>query len=163
MHTSLLIHFSLATLPNLKALQGHIYNRTLTVQQQQGLLWTSLLETSSSCTSCGSWKQSKQQPHSDRVPRMGEEGLFFEVIWYLHQGTTDVYHECWTNASKQCWLQSRVNCLSSTHFTARPTHVINPWTWGVMSASWISLHWLRPKFGLQCHMNGPGFDFLPKK
>lgn len=90
-------------------------------------------------------------------------GLFFEVIWYLNQGTTDVYHECWTNVSKQCWLQSRVNCPSSTPFTSRPDHVIKPWAWGVMSASWISLHWLRPKFILQCQMNGPGFDFLSKK
>lgn len=105
-----------------------------------------LLETSWSSTSCSSWKQSNQQSHSDRVPRMGEEGLFFEVIWYLNQGITDVYHECWTNASKKFWLQSGVNCPSSTPFTSRPDHVIKPWAWGVMSASWISLHWLRPKF-----------------
>lgn len=91
------------------------------------------------------------------------EGLFFEVIWYLYQGTTDVYHEYWTNASKQCWLQSRVNCPSSTPFPSKPTHIINPWAHGVMSASWISLHWLRPKFVLQCQMNRLRFEFLSKK
>lgn len=32
-----------------------------------------------------------------------------------------------------------------------------------MSASWISLLWLRHKFVLKCQMNGPGFDFLSKK
>lgn len=115
------------------------------------LYWLWLLEPEQAATT------------SDRVPRLGEGGLFYEVVWYLHRETTDVYHERWTNASKQCWLQSRVNCPSSTPFTSRPTHVINPGARGVMSASRISLHWLRPKFLLQCQMNGPGFDFPSKK